>query len=184
MLLAVACERQSAPETGAATRPAEGLAAALDEHLPTFSFAPGLRAAHPEVAAFLDEFLTTCLLGDYAGYRRLVSRAFEPLSRERFEAIYRATRTVRIDSIEPVEVPRIPPPVYCVVSHVELDPQQQARLRESQRDVAILVFREGADWRMAPAPAALQPRKQPTTQPASAPTTSAPSYPWDEQGDY
>ena len=69
------------------------------------------------------------------------------------------------------------------MSSVEINPQQQAKLRETHRRVAILVFKEGEDWRMAPAPTDLQPLDQPLAT-TSAPTTSAPGYPWDEDGDY
>jgi hypothetical protein len=152
--------------------------------LPSLTFASEIRTAHPEVGTFLDEFLNTCLVGDYAGYRRLVSRAYAPESRERFEAIYRATQAVTVDSIELIDIPEIQAPVYRVVSTVEFSPQQQAKLREPRREVAILVFKEGDNWRMAPAPTELQPRDEPVAATTSAPTTSAPAYPWDEDGDY
>jgi hypothetical protein len=154
------------------------------QRLPAYYIASGLRAAYPEVVAFIEEFLNTCLVGDYAGYRRLVSRAHTPESRERFEAIYQATEAVTVESIKPIDIPRIPPPVYLAVSAVELNPQQQMKLRETHRKVAILVFKEDAEWRMAPAPADLQPKDEPPAAPTSAPTTSAPAYPWDKDGDY
>lgn len=163
---------------------ASAVSAEADHPLPTLTFPVELRTPHPQVSAFLDEFLNTCLAGDYVGYRRLVSRAFKPESRERFEAIYQATESVTVETIEPIEVPRLPSPAYRVVSTVQLDPQQQAKLRETERKVAILVFKEGEDWRMAPAPAELQPRSQPPPTTTSAPTASAPAYPWDEEGDY
>ncbi|MFQ5806463.1 MAG: hypothetical protein ACE5I3_08435 [Phycisphaerae bacterium] len=154
------------------------------QRLPTYDFAEGLRAAYPDAGAFVEEFLNTCLVGDYAGYRRLVSRAYTPESRERFEAIYQATEAVTVESIELIDIPRIPPPVYRVVSSVELNPQQQIRRSETRRKVAIVVFKEGEDWRMAPAPAELQPRDEPPPTAAATLTTTAPAYPWDEDGDY
>lgn len=181
--LILGCERDTAPAGEAESEQLEPTAKP-DQHLPTLTFASELREPYPEVAAFLDEFLNTCLVGDYAGYRRLVSRAHTPESRERFEAIYQATEAVTIESIQPIDLPRMPPPVYRVVSTVEFNPHQQVQLRETQRKVAILVFMEGGDWRMAPAPAKLQPRDQPPPATASAPTSSVPSYPWDEEGDY
>lgn len=153
-------------------------------HLPTYQIASELRAQHAEVVAFLDEFLNTCLAGDYAGYRLLVSRTCAPESRERFEAIYHATLAVVVELIEQIEIASIPPPVYLVVSSVELDPQQQVRLRETQRKIAILVFKEDGQWRMAPAPPELQPAEKSPPTPTTAPTSSAPAYPWDEEGDY
>ena len=152
--------------------------------LPTLEFPAEIRAPHPEVSAFLDEFLNTCLVGDYAGYRRLVSRAYAPESRERFETIYQATDAVTVESIERIASSRTPGDVYRVVITVEFNPQHQINLRETQLKVAILVFKEGENWRMAPAPAELQPHDEPPPAMTSAPTTSAPTYPWDEDGDY
>jgi hypothetical protein len=154
------------------------------QRLPAYHIASGLRTEYPEAVAFLDEFLNTCLVGDYAGYRRLVSRAYTPETQERFEAIYRATEAVTVESIESIDVPRLPPPVYLVISAVELDPQQQIKLRETHRKIAILAFKEGEAWRMAPAPAGLQPKDEPPPATTSAPTTTAPAFPWDEDGDY
>jgi len=170
----------SPPTSETATEPAAQPA----QRLPVYEITRGLRMEYPEVVAFLDEFLNTCLVGDYAGYRHLVSRAHTPESRERFDAIYQATEAVAVESVELIDVPRIPPPVYLVISAVELDPQQKIKLRETHRKIAILVFKEGEAWRMAPAPAELQPKDEPPPTTTSAPTTSAPAYPWDEDGDY
>ncbi len=176
------CRRKAEQPPPSATQPA------AQAHLPSLDFPEALRTAHPEVAAFLDEFLATCLVGDYLGYRRLVSRMYEPESRERFEAIFHAIESVRVESIDQIDYPRVPPPVYRVVSVVELSKERQVKLRRTHREVAILVFRERGQWRMAPAPASLQPREKPTASaPATASTpatTTAPSYPWDQDGDY
>ncbi len=153
-------------------------------HLPALTFPAEVRARHPEVSAFIDEFLGMWLVRDYAGYRRLVSRGCTPESRERFEAIYNATKAVAIESIEPISTPRLPSPAYRVVCKVELTPEQEARMRSKHRKVAILVFKELGNWRMAPAPAEYQPADEPPPATSSTPTTSAPSYPWDEEGDY
>lgn len=153
--------------------------------LPKVAFPRELRMEFPEISAFLDEFLGTCLVGDYAGYRRLVSRSFRPETRERFDAIYQAVQGVSVETIEEVELPQLAPPVYLVVSNVELSAERQEMLGETHRKIAILVLKELDRWRMAPAPASMQPgdRAQPAT--ASAPaTTTMPSYPWDEEGDY
>jgi hypothetical protein len=187
LLVALLCgcdgRGEAASASKAATQPAEP-AAESRRRLPTLTFPTRLRTQYPEVGAFLDEFLNTCLVGDYVGYRRLVSRAHTPESRERFAAIYEATQAVTVETIEPIDVPQVSPPVYRVVATVALSPQQQARLRETNRKVAILVFKEGEDWRMAPAPARLQPHEPPPPTTTSAPAASAPSYPWDEEGDY
>lgn len=158
------------------------------EKPPTLEFPNDLRRDYPEAAVFLDEFLNTCLAGDYQGYRRLVSRAFTPESRERFEAIYHAVEGIAIESIQQIKIPHISDEVYLVVTAVDLDPKRHVKLRETHRKIGILVFPEAGAWRMAPAPPELQPKlvAPPTTQPTttSAPAASQPAFPWDEDGDY
>ena len=153
-------------------------------HLPKLTFSTELRALNPDVAVFVDEFLQTCLVGDYLGYRRMVGRAFEPETRERFEGIHHAITGVTVESIEELDLKEIPPPVYLVISTVELDPKQQVKLRESHRKVSILVFKEDDEWKMAPAPSQLQPREEREAKEPTEPTSTAPAYPWDESGDY
>lgn len=187
--LAPACDgKKSAPK--GAKPPAETVTA-LDVRarpLPEYAFAEGLRGQYPEVSSFLVQFLETCLADDYNGYRAMVSRRFEPESRERFEAIYHAIQSVRVEKIEQVQSDRLsalPPPVYRVVSDIKLDPQRAVAMRGPNRKIAILVFREQGDWRMVTAPPQFQPKAAPASQPAepASQPTSQPSYPWDETGD-
>ncbi len=149
--------------------------------LPEYRFAEGLREQYPEVCAFLRDFLETCLAGDYAGYRRHVSRFEKPESRERFEVIYHALRRVAIEKIEPLGVSEgsSQPIAYLVVSAAEFDPQSNVSLRHRDRGLALLVVSEDGGWRMRVAPPEWQPSETPPpqTSPASAPTTQ---YPWDE----
>jgi len=148
------------------------------------TFSAELRAAHPAVSAFLDQFLEAWLARGYEDYRRLVSRAYTPETRERFEGICEATKAVRVEAIEPLDSPQFPSPAYRVVFDVELSPEYEARRGEKRRKIAIAVFQELGRWRMATS-ADLQPAEEPPpTATSSAPTTSAPSYPWDEEGDY
>lgn len=153
---------------------------------PTFSFAAGLREEFPEAAGFVNEFLQTCLKGDYSGYRKLVSRRREPEGLDRFTAIYHAIRVVRVESIERVPVPEVSDAVYRVVTAAEFQPGSRVSLRARNRSVAILVFQENGQWRMAPAPAALQPDDDPETVagPGSNTAPAAPDYPWDDDGDH
>lgn len=169
-----------------------------------YSFAdPATMTQHPAAAAFVTSFLETCMTGDYLAYRNLVSRYEQPESRERFEAIYKNLRSIVVESIDV-----LPPEkrglwhratstapatgdVYLVVSTVNFDPNANIALRHRNRQVAILAFREGGEWRMCPAPASLQPDSRardgdPATQ-ASASTQAsrpAPEFPWDQDGDY
>lgn len=178
-----ACERGDTPIP---TEAEEGdpVPALPAEQRPTYKFMPGLREEHPEVSGFVREFLETCLAGNYEDYRKLVSRSANPESKERFQAIYYAIKSVTVETIEAVELPGLPPPAYLVVSVVDFHPDRKVSVRAgANREIAILVFKEDERWRMVPAPAELQPVEQlPAT--TSAPTTSAPHYPWDEDGDY
>ena len=190
-LLLPACDRGSNGKSNAAADSQPATAPA--QHAPMLVFPAEVRASNPEIAAFLDEFLSTWLSTDYLAYRRLVSRAHTPESRERFELICQATAAVRVDAIEPIESPFYPDRTFRVVFDVELTPEAAERRREVERKIAILVFPELNEWRMAAAPAEYQPEKEtpPTTEPAGGesesdtpPPSTAPSYPWDEEGDY
>ena len=161
---------------------------------PEYSFAAGLEQAYPEVVGFLRHFLATSLVGDYSGYRRLVARAVgprtvDPESRGRFEKILYSLRALTVESIEPLDLRAVPPPLYLVTARAEFDPSRRVALRRgSNNRVAILVLKEDDEWRMAPAPEDLQPRS--ATESASAangttqPAAPEPNYPWDRNGDY
>ena len=150
---------------------------------PDYTFADGLREQYPAPVAFVQQFLETCLAGDYAGYRLLSSRKREPESRERFTAIYHGIRSLHVDTIEPRNVPELSDQVYVVVCRVEFPPNSKVKLRRKTDRVAILAFREEGEWRMLPAPAELQPRSDAAGSQSSSATSSAsmPSYPWDEE---
>jgi len=178
VLLLCGCDRRPtgpAAAAGASEPPIEPPA-----YLPEYRVAEGLREQHPEVTAFVDEFLQTCLAGDYLGYRRLVSRYVTPESRDRFRKIYHALRSVSVDSIERLDgVLPDGSPAYLVISSADFDPESKVRLRHQNRRLAILVMPEDGQWRMRPAPPELQPQEAAAPAASSGPTTSAPSYPWD-----
>lgn len=151
---------------------------------PEYRFVDPLPDEYPEVVAFVRQFLETCLAGDYAGYRQLVSRQCDPGSRDRFQAIFHALKSLEITSIEPLSRTDLAEGVHLVVARLAFLPESEVRLRRQHDAVGILVFIEDGEWRMMPAPAELQPRSPAPTTTTSAPTTSAPSYPWDEDGDF
>jgi len=170
----------------------EGSAAAARErvepavHKPHYAFAAGLEEAYPDVCVFLRHFMETALAGDYTGYRRLVSRVADPESKTRFEKVLNALQSLTIESIETVDLARYGVGSgYLVTSRVVFVPNPKVALRRSDRNgIAILVFEEEGELRMMPAPAELQPRTEGAGSSESPTTTSAPSYPWDEDGDY
>ncbi len=170
------CER-----AGETTSSSEEARVAVDAPLPEHRFAEGLVSEFPEVCAFLSEFMQTCLNGDYLGYRRLVSRFETPLSRERFEAIYRAVRSVVVEEIRPLQRHTAEnEPIYLVVSGVEVDPDSRVAVRHRDPRLAILVFQESGVWRMRPAPGDLLPASQPASDESPASTSAPVTYPWDQ----
>jgi hypothetical protein len=177
------CERGKTPAQRAPTTQAQDQVEPQTPK-PEYTFAAGLEDAHPNVADFLRRFMETSLAGDYAAYRRMVSRLADPESRARFEKILNSLRSLTIESIEPTELPGVSGPAYRVISQVEFLPHRRVALRRSDNSrVAILVFEEEGELRMAPAPSDLQPVVD-EAGPASGPATSVPSYPWDADGDY
>ncbi len=175
----VACERPAPPSSVANESPL-----GAPTTLPTYTFSPGLREQHPDVVAFVQKFLETCLAGDYAGYRQLVSRARQPQSRERFLAIYHGLSRVEVESIAPVRLPGVETEAFRVISTVHVHSEQaRAALRGEQRRLAIVVLLEAGQYAMLPAPADLQPHDQ---QPATdeARPAEGPDYPWDQNVDY
>lgn len=167
-----------------------------------YSFAdPGVVARYPAAIGFINSFLETCMTGDYLAYRRLVSRYEQPESRERFEAIYKNLRSIVVESVEPLPAEKLAlwrrattqpleDDIYLVVSTIDFHPEARISLRHRNRQVAILVFREDANWRMCPAPASLQPggpveEDETTSKPTSTQASpSTPDYPWESDGDY
>lgn len=166
--------------------------------LPAYRFADdALVTRHPDVAAFVRNFLETCLTGDYAAYRKLVSRNEEPQSREKFDRVYSGLSNIDVELIEvlPEEKVKALPmpagisptgPVYRVVSLVQFDPDANISLRYRSRKLAILAFEEDGHWRMRTAPSKMQPRDERATdsQPAdSQPAELVPDFPWELDGD-
>jgi hypothetical protein len=180
------CERGSSPAQRKSTTQAQDQVEPLTPK-PEYVFAPGLEEQYPQVVGFLRRFMETSLAGDYAGYRRMVSRLADPESRARFENILNSLRTLTIESIEEVDLATgatESPPAYRVVSRVEFLPHRKVALRRGDNSrIAILVFEEEGELRMAPAPAEHQPADE-ESGPASGPATTAPSYPWDADADY
>ena len=151
---------------------------------PEYSFADGVREEFPQIAAFMRQFLETCLAGDYAGYRRMVSRRAEPEPRDRFGAIAHAVAKLEITKIEQLELPALSDEVYRVLVKVGFHPESNVRLRRKTNEVGILVLREDGELRLMPAMAELQPKPEPPPTTTSAPAEATPDYPWDEDVDY
>ena len=144
---------------------------------PTFSFAPEATCDDTAVNGFVKRFVRTCLSGDYAGYREMVTRLVEPIGREAFETAWHAVKRVEVNSIVLTEgVQRYPPPVYLVEAEVEMREPEASDAHvvggPPVRNVCILVFQEADEWVMAPAPREIRQRYAASrpADPAPAPT--------------
>jgi hypothetical protein len=167
--------------------------------LPQYRFSdPTLETRFPDAAAFVREFLESCLAGDYPAYRKLVSRYEDPQRREQFDKLCTNLKRIEVESIAELNetelrgVPRpvgvdLSPPAYLVINAIEFaNPDAGVALRYRSRKLAILVFREEGQWRMRPAPSKMQPREphaETDRRAADEPTEPVPDYPWDRDGD-
>jgi len=130
---------------------------------PTFSFPSEVTCDEPHVNEFVKRFVRTCLRGDYAGYREMVTRLVQPIGREAFETAWHAVKRVEVKSIVLTEgVQRYPAPVYLVEAEVEMREPEAADAHVVSgprvRNVCILVFQEPGVWVMAPAPREIRQR--------------------------
>lgn len=144
-----------------------------------------IKSARFEVQQFVERFLNICAAGDYAGYRKLVSRTTTPQSEKRFSTVFYAVKQISVQAIDEIDNARFPESTFRVVMKVEFLPGKQAELRRNRDEVAILVFPEEGEWRMRAAPNELQPRgtsSQPTSDESPTDTQPAPEYPWEEDG--
>lgn len=174
-MFAAGCGRGDRPAT-----PASAPAAPPNTRLPSYEFAPELASVAPEVRDFVRVFLETCYSGDYAGYRQLVARTVTPETQARFESMYHAIDAVRVETIDSVRLPGVDGEVFRVICDVRLNPDAKRAVRTPERKLAILVFREEGELRMAPAPPELQPHARPTTsQPEEESPEAEPYFPWD-----
>lgn len=179
--MCIGCDKPKHSNAAQSQKSPQSAPASAPKRLPSYTFSVGVEAAQPEVAGFVRSFMETCLAGDYRGYRRLVSRFDAPETEGRFSAIYKAVLRATIQSIEPLPERSDGRADFLVITDIEFDPESNIAVRRKSRQVAMLVFKEEGAWRMARAPASLQPHPELAIEedaPESAPA-SGPSYPWD-----
>jgi hypothetical protein len=196
VLVLVGCNRSDSKKARKGD-PANDASPARPAVLPQYRFTdPALETKFPDAAAFVREFLESCLAGDYPAYRKLVSRYEEPQRREQFDKLATNLKRIEVESIvelgeaELRAVPRpvgveLSPPAFLIISAIEFaNPDASVALRYRNRKLAILVFREEGQWRMRPAPSKMQPREAQATENVTDDTGEpVPDYPWDRDGD-
>jgi hypothetical protein len=140
---------------------------------PNVTFAPGVTSGDQQVDAFVAGFIDLCRRGDYEQYRLSWTAYGTPVSRERFESMWKFARNVVISEITPVpETVKAMRPAYLIKGHAELDPTSKV----AGKPVELMVQREDNRWAIAPAPRLESAPEalpftdtSPTSQPEAAP---------------
>jgi hypothetical protein len=111
-------------------------------------FPTELRADDPTVNEFLIQAIQTCVDQDYDAFRLLWSAREEPISEQEFKRGWQANPKVYIKDLRkgPTEEGE---EFYAVRALVRLDPDM---VPEPERDIVMLLVKEGGKWRLAAAP--------------------------------
>lgn len=145
----------------------------------TYQFAAGLREQYAEIVSVMQQFLETCLAGDYDGYRTFIATSATPDSHERFDAAFQSLQSLTVDRVEQRAAPELGlSEVWLVHWTAKLDPQSNLGRRKPVREVEIIVHREGGQWRLQPAPPSLRTHRA-TSGPSAETQDAGPDYPWD-----
>jgi len=128
-------------------------------------FPAELHAEDESVNAFVRQVIETCASGDYDAFRLLWSARDDPFPRDQFHRAWQSVQKVKIVSLRPFRAPETRELLYAVRAHVRLDPS----VREPERDVTILLVRNGGRWQLTSPPRdvpdGLFERTTPTSQP-------------------
>jgi len=142
------------------------------------------RADDETVNAFVTHAMTVCASGDYDDFRLLWSVREDPLPRQEFERGWQAVKSIRIRDLQRVIVAPSDPAddeaidgasdAYAILANVQLDPDHPAGQRQPDRQVVLLIRREGDRWRLARAPKSVRTWILKRNSPNEAATTTAP----------
>jgi hypothetical protein len=112
------------------------------------AFPEALHADDPEINAFIEHLVATCVAADYDAFRLMWSALEEPLGEQEFLVGFRATRHVTVLDLAPRRT-REGEIVYLLYCMVELDPDV---VPEPKRDIVLLLRQETGSWRIARPP--------------------------------
>jgi len=146
-----------------------------EEPRPAVSFAPECRQKDATLNKFIQDALTICHRGDYDAFRQLFGTAYEPTSESDFKRVWSNVAEIAIRQVH-ADDKQDPPRYYVVFAKVRLRKADKKDRRE--RDIHIMVFQEGEQWRLGAAPSevidSIRARaSQPASQPASNPAAEA-----------
>ena len=140
---------------------------------PEVSFPARLRQQDLTLNAFIEHVLSICVRGDYDAYRQLFGTAYQPTREAQFKQVWEGVKSVEVTQVHagPEKEQR-----YYVLARVHLRVLKKGR---TERSVPVMVFKEGAEWRVGPAPQqVIEQLRTLDTQPATASApTSAPMTP-------
>jgi len=136
------CSRREPVEEGRTAPPPRGA---------VVEFPAALQPDDPSVGAFIQHVVDTCVAGDYDAFRLLWSAREDPFSRDAFERGWRAVQRVTLVHVQKFRRREEGDIVYGVHARVELDDS----VPESQREVVLLIVREGDQWRLVRPPTGL-----------------------------
>lgn len=118
-------------------------------HAPTIEFPEGRRTYDWQVNALIDRFIRITRQGRYTEFRTLWTQSLDPVSAEEYTHIWQRVRYVSV-----MEIRAIPAATrdgfasYLLRCEVRLDDAVPERQR--QRNVRMLIVREGDRWVFAP----------------------------------
>jgi hypothetical protein len=117
---------------------------------------------------FIRKALESCKTGDYDKFRQLFGVASDPPAGAQFDRVWKGVKEIRVAGM--YQGPQRPPEYYV---HVVVQLRQPDRHERTERQAVIVVFQEGGEWRLAPAPSEIQGQiLYADTQPASGPSAA------------
>ena len=124
------------------------------------------------VNRFIDRFIRATLEGRYADFRQMWTRRLDPVSAEKYLAIWKVVREVRVLDVQPIRKPDRSIEAYLIKAEVQQDSGDLPRQRQTNVTRWIRVVREAGEWVFAPPEKNDRERVYgpPATQAASAPT--------------
>ncbi len=115
---------------------------------PMVVFPADCRQADATVNKFIEHCLDVCARGDYDAYRQLFGVDYRPTSEADFKKVWQGVKGVTVRKVFPR--PKDPLHRWYVLAKVELrNPDSKGR---QERDVPLMVFKEGDMWRLGPVP--------------------------------
>jgi len=121
---------------------------------------------------FIQDALIICHQGDYDAFRQSFGTTYEPPSEVDFIRVWSNVAEIAVERV--LADPREEFNRYYVLAKVRLRVADKKNRR--QRDIPIMVYQEGGQWRLGPAPGEIIDRMRAAmSQPASAPVSTRPA---------